>query len=111
LRDPYGDIFRYNPATDRSILDTLCWIYIDDHAYVGVLLVAVGVLTLACVWWSARERRQPTGGLIADAPSSAAVCREAYWRQQGWVPADELEGPPPGWKLVEPTRTEPSADT
>ncbi|MGY1773531.1 hypothetical protein [Blastococcus sp. SYSU D00813] len=27
--------------------------------------------------------------------------REAYWRARGWVPAEEVDGPPPGWVRVD----------
>jgi hypothetical protein len=40
-------------------------------------------------------------------PAPPTSEQERYWRQQGWVPAHEVQGPPPGWVRVEPGPEQP----
>jgi hypothetical protein len=46
----------------------------------------------------------PATRAVADegATESTGVDQEDYWRSQGWAPASETEGPPPGWGPIEP---------
>ena len=90
LRDPWGDIFGYSPADrGRAILGTLCWDSVDEESYAGMALVAAGGLLVAGAWWVSRSNNPTDAG------------REAYWRQRGWAPREEVHGPPAGWQRRE----------
>ena len=77
-----------------------CETVLGDGRVAGISSAALGLVGLAYLLWLRRSEKR----------YEAAAAREAYWRAQGYAPAAEIPGPPPGWRRVGNAPAEPQVD-
>jgi hypothetical protein len=103
-RNPWPDILGYTPTNPffetASFRAELCEIHLDDRRAGGLFLVLAGVAVLGGVTWVLRCGRKQAAFEQVE-PAEERAEQEARWRERGWVPAGEAEGPPPGWVWVD----------
>ncbi len=97
---------------------TTCAEFLDNWRNGALVLLVIGTVGLLAVL--GRGIQQHNNRISTDADgaldvaadegddaTAASTFSEAYWRARGWAPAEEVEGPPPGWVRVGPSAESP----
>jgi hypothetical protein len=74
---------------------------------VGFAVLAYRTFGAALMAQASIESPAPVHPGSSPDVSTSADAREVYWRSQGWVPADEIEEPPPGWVRIDAPEPHP----
>jgi hypothetical protein len=94
--DTWGNILGFQPTggeDDPSMLQSICDTDTATFRTAALWILIPGVLVGLGILFGIRSSRKT----LAREATSEAVELEKKWREKGWVPPEELDGPPPGW--------------